>query len=448
MPNKTLQVLLKKILNDTSETTIHFQTRAKDVILSDDENDTLDKYVAKLKGNVTGNINVEESTNGNIKVNNRDIVVYRHPLISELTPGSYLSVNVNNEGHVTGGASLPQEGFTTKLVNHKYNNPTINKDQLINTENNNTTNDVLNFLIKAISEIGSVANLNDISYDNLSQQLKNIIDNKLNKSALSISYEKDITVEGHVADARCIKDLYDYINNSLSNRIKVYLSEETTPSLVCKTETRAGIINIFNVNMNLTTHRDVKDSKYNIPVVSEYIVIAIPWIYTDTSMNINYDEKQIWYDLKTGSIITRTHIVGSDTLSTNYGNGMIINNPIQIGKATEIPGRNNIKQYIIKDSDLEGRLMITLVCTSTSSNPSLPKIVSHGVIPICALEAYNDGAIYGMDLFQHQRYGFHCNIKYFPELKAYRINIITTFTNSNTGANDPSYSPQLTIYIN
>lgn len=100
MANRKLQILYKKIYKNGNIDTIYFKNRAKDVIVDENGNVTLDTVLDRLNQVANGATKTAKSdSNGYIKINDTDTLVYEHPRTG-VVPGRYNEVVVDDKGHV------------------------------------------------------------------------------------------------------------------------------------------------------------------------------------------------------------------------------------------------------------------------------------------------------------------------------------------------------------
>lgn len=100
MANRKLQVHYKKIYKNGNVDTIYFVNRAKDVIVDENGNVRLDTVLERLNRVANGATKTSRSdSNGYIKINDTDTLVYEHPKTG-VTAGKYNEVVVDDKGHV------------------------------------------------------------------------------------------------------------------------------------------------------------------------------------------------------------------------------------------------------------------------------------------------------------------------------------------------------------
>lgn len=224
--NKKVQVQYHQI-NGDDNTDIYFKTRDKDVMLNDDGTEKLSDYTDYIKKLRGGIVNVKpSSTNGHIRVNDQEVTVYTHPEMSSITPGKYSSVNVNSEGHVTGGT---MGDGTVTVQDLSYTLPTqLPTLDSVKDGHEHTVDTYINSLINKASELGTIANLNEIDNNNLSATLQSTISDKLNRSEMKIVNTREVTEPGLIPDARLVAELFKTIGSGNNSVVKVYDMESTT----------------------------------------------------------------------------------------------------------------------------------------------------------------------------------------------------------------------------
>jgi len=100
MANRKLQVHYKKIYKNGNVDTIYFVNRAKDVIVDENGNVRLNTVLERLDRVANGaNKTAKSDSNGYIKINDVDTLVYEHPKTG-VTAGKYNEVVVDDKGHV------------------------------------------------------------------------------------------------------------------------------------------------------------------------------------------------------------------------------------------------------------------------------------------------------------------------------------------------------------
>lgn len=220
--NRKLRILLKKIYPNGNIDTIFFKSRAKDVLVDESGTETLADIVEKVNDMNEGATKVEDSsTNGNIKINGTETNVYTHPN-SGATAGTYNSVTVNAQGHVTAGTKVTN---WTGTVSGNISNGT-NTITKASTRANLTTGEKLSVslgkVMKWFADLKSLAFVDKVGTANLDTTLTTAYNNRVTTDKVTTS--TSITASGWVADARAVATLQNQINTINSNLggFKVY----------------------------------------------------------------------------------------------------------------------------------------------------------------------------------------------------------------------------------
>ena len=213
--NRKLRILLKKIYPNGNIDTIFFKSRAKDVLVDESGTETLADIVEKVNDMNEGATKVEDSsTNGNIKINGTETNVYTHPN-SGATAGTYNSVTVNAQGHVTAGTKVTN---WTGTVSGNISNGT-NTITKASTRANLTTGEKLSVslgkVMKWFADLKSLAFVDKVGTANLDTTLTTAYNNRVTTDKVTTS--TSITASGWVADARAVATLQNQINTINSN---------------------------------------------------------------------------------------------------------------------------------------------------------------------------------------------------------------------------------------
>lgn len=215
MAERKLQVLLKKIMANGDIDHIFFKSRAKDVMVDESGTQTLADIASKVNNSAEGATKVEDSsTNGNIKINGVEKNVYEHPT-SGVTAGTYNSVTVNAQGHVT---SASQVTDWTGTVSGNISNGTNTITQAT-TRANLTSGEKLSTSLgkikKYFADLGSMAFTSSVGTSNLDSTLTTFYNAAITTD--NVTESTSITAAGWVADARAIASLQNQINTINSN---------------------------------------------------------------------------------------------------------------------------------------------------------------------------------------------------------------------------------------
>ena len=213
--NRKLRILLKKIYPNGNIDTIFFKSRAKDVLVDESGTETLADIVEKVNDMNEGATKVEDSsTNGNIKINGTETNVYTHPN-SGATAGTYNSVTVNAQGHVTAGTKVTN---WTGTVSGNISNGT-NTITKASTRANLTTGEKLSVslgkVMKWFADLKSLAFVDKVGTANLDSTLTTAYNKRVTTDKVTTS--TSITASGWVADARAVATLQNQINTINSN---------------------------------------------------------------------------------------------------------------------------------------------------------------------------------------------------------------------------------------
>lgn len=207
--NRKLRILLKKIYPNGNIDTIFFKSRAKDVLVDESGTETLADIVEKVNDMNEGATKVEDSsTNGNIKINGTETNVYTHPN-SGATAGTYNSVTVNAQGHVTAGTKVTN---WTGTVSGNISNGT-NTITKASTRANLTTGEKLSVslgkVMKWFADLKSLAFVDKVGTANLDSTLTTAYNKRVTTDKVTTS--TSITASGWVADARAVATLQNQI---------------------------------------------------------------------------------------------------------------------------------------------------------------------------------------------------------------------------------------------
>ena len=115
---------------------------------------------------------VEDSTtNGNIKINGTETNVYSHPN-SGVTAGTYKSVTVNAQGHVTGGSN------PTTLAGFGITDGALKSDVTNHNTSTSAHNDIRDLITGLTTRLNTLANSDDTTLDQMSEIVAYIKANK------------------------------------------------------------------------------------------------------------------------------------------------------------------------------------------------------------------------------------------------------------------------------
>ena len=218
MATRNLRTILKKIYPNGDIDNIFFKTRAKDVVVSDSTGQTLADIADKVNKSADGATKVEDSsTNGNVKIDGTEVNVYTHPT-SGVTAGTYNSVTVDANGHVTKGTSVTNwTGTVSGNASNATNTFTqaTSRSNLTSGEKQSTT---FGKIMKWFADLGSMAFVSNVGTSNLDSTLTTFYNSAITTD--NVTKSTSITAEGWVADARAIASLQTQIttlNSNLSN---------------------------------------------------------------------------------------------------------------------------------------------------------------------------------------------------------------------------------------
>lgn len=218
--NRKLRILLKKIYPNGNIDTIFFKSRAKDVLVDESGTETLADIVEKVNDMNEGATKVEDSsTNGNIKINGTETNVYTHPN-SGATAGTYNSVTVNSQGHVTAGTKVTN---WTGTVSGNASNATTTFSQAstrTNISSGSTLSTTFGRIMKWFADLKSLAFVDKVGTANLDSTLTTAYNKRVTTDKVTTS--TSITASGWVADARAVATLQNQINTINSNYDKLH----------------------------------------------------------------------------------------------------------------------------------------------------------------------------------------------------------------------------------
>lgn len=257
MAKRNLRVLLKKIYSNGDIDNIFFKTRAKDVIVSEDGTETLLDIATKVQNSASGATKTEESnTNGNLKINGTEVNVYEHPT-SGATAGTYNSVTVDANGHVTKGANITDwTGTVSGNISNGVNTLTqaTTRANLTSGEKLSTS---LGKIMKWFADLGSMAFASNVGTANLDTTLTTFYNTAITTD--NVTDSTSITADGWVADAKAVANLQNQIttiNSNLGNH--THYQGELEPSCInfrSLESTDGGKINFFfNGSSNYTSN--------------------------------------------------------------------------------------------------------------------------------------------------------------------------------------------------
>ena len=113
----------------------------------------------------------DSSTNGNIKINGTETNVYSHPT-SGVTAGTYKSVTVNAQGHVTGGSN------PTTLSGFGITDGALKSDVTNHNTSTSAHNDIRDLITGLTTRLNTLANSDDTTLDQMSEIVAYIKANK------------------------------------------------------------------------------------------------------------------------------------------------------------------------------------------------------------------------------------------------------------------------------
>lgn len=162
----------------------------------------------------------DSSTNGNIKINGTETNVYSHPT-SGVNAGTYKSVTVNAQGHVTGGSN------PTTLSGFGITDGALKSD--VTNHNTSTTahNDIRDLITGLTNRLNTLADSDDTTLDQMSEIVtyikanKSLIDsittNKVNVADIINNLTTNVTNKPlSAAQGVEIKRLIDALQSSLN----------------------------------------------------------------------------------------------------------------------------------------------------------------------------------------------------------------------------------------
>ena len=215
MANRILQSTLRKIYKNGDIDTIYLKSRAKDVKV--DDSTTMADIAEKVNGIETGATKTEKSdSNGYVVINGITTAVYVHPT-SGVAAGTYNSVTVDKNGHVTKGTAITD---WTGTVSGDTSNAT-EAFEVASTRENIKTGESHNVIFAKIAkffgDLKNMAFVDSVGTANLDTTLTTFYNNAIQTSNVTTS--TSITAAGWVADARAIASLQNQINTINSNMV-------------------------------------------------------------------------------------------------------------------------------------------------------------------------------------------------------------------------------------
>lgn len=215
MATRNLRTILKKIYPNGDIDNIFFKTRAKDVVVDESGTQTLADIADKVNDSAEGATKTEKSsTNGNLKIDGSEVNVYTHPT-SGVTAGTYNSVTVDKNGHVTKGTSITNwtgtvSGNASNATN-KFTQAT-SRANLTSGEKQSTS---FGKIMKWFADLGTMAFASNVGTANLDSTLTTFYNAAITTD--NVTESTSITAAGWVADARAIAALQTQINTINSN---------------------------------------------------------------------------------------------------------------------------------------------------------------------------------------------------------------------------------------
>ena len=113
----------------------------------------------------------DSSTNGNIKINGTETNVYSHPT-SGVTAGTYKSVTVNAQGHITGGSN------PTTLSGFGITDGALKTDVANHNTSTSAHSDIRELITGLTNRLNTLANSDDTTLDQMSEIVAYIKSNK------------------------------------------------------------------------------------------------------------------------------------------------------------------------------------------------------------------------------------------------------------------------------
>lgn len=185
----------------------------------------------------------DSSTNGNIKINGTETNVYSHPT-SGVTAGTYKSVTVNAQGHITGGSN------PTTLSGFGITDGALKSDVTNHNTSTSAHGDIRELITGLTTRLNTLANSDDTTLDQMSEIVayiknnKSLIDsvttNKVNVADIVNNLTTNVTNKPlSAAQGVAIKTLIDALDSALdthdANTTKHITSTERTNWNAAKT---------------------------------------------------------------------------------------------------------------------------------------------------------------------------------------------------------------------
>lgn len=165
----------------------------------------------------------DSSTNGNIKINGTETNVYSHPT-SGVTAGTYKSVTVNAQGHVTGGSN------PTTLSGFGITDGALKSDVTNHNTATDAHGDIRELITGLTTRLNTLANSDDTTLDQMSEIVayiksnKALIDgittNKVNVSDIINNLTTNVTNKPlSAAQGVAIKSLIDNLQTAVNSKV-------------------------------------------------------------------------------------------------------------------------------------------------------------------------------------------------------------------------------------
>lgn len=215
MATRNLRTILKKIYPNGDIDNIFFKTRAKDVVVDESGTQTLADIADKVNDSAEGATKTEKSsTNGNLKIDGSEVNVYTHPT-SGVTAGTYNSVTVDKNGHVTKGTRVTDWTGTVSGNASNATNTFTQATSRANLTSGEKQSTSFGKIMKWFADLGTMAFASNVGTANLDSTLTTFYNAAITTD--NVTKSTSITAAGWVADARAIAALQTQINTINSN---------------------------------------------------------------------------------------------------------------------------------------------------------------------------------------------------------------------------------------